>query len=309
MRVVIAFSCGLFILVATTAVKAWNQPGHMTSAEIAYDDLKERNPTVLAKVLQVLRKHPYFETKWQDKLGEVPQDDRDLRLFILAATWPDDIRRKDFQYDRPEWHFVNIIYRPGESEVTIPDGESIIKAFPENRSIAKSTTADQAARAVAVCWMLHLIGDIHQPLHTVKLVTQQFPEPVGDRGGTRFYVRVTTSSSTVSLHQIWDGLIIGSYKFQAVRNKALTLRSKPGLKREDLAEQLAVKSFNEWALGSYIIAVEQVYRKGALQGSTRKDDGAVLPSGYTAKAKEVAERQIVLSGYRMSEAMVDVFGQ
>jgi hypothetical protein len=292
---------------ASPTAQAWNKPGHMTSAAIAYNDLKELNPAVLDKVVQVLRQHPQSDLLWARELSQA--DDRDMYLFMLAARWPDDVRKKYPEYDRPEWHYVNIPYRPGEVVVTIPEGDSIISAFPDNRSTAQSASADEKAPAVALCWMFHLTGDVHQPLHTTKLVTEQFPEPEGDRGGTRFYIRVTPSNKTISLHQLWDGLILGSDKFQTVRNKATELRNRPGFKREDFAEQLAVKPFNDWAAETYTIAVDQAYRKGTLQGSTNKDDGVVLPSDYNDRVKEVAERQIVLSGYRISDAMVEVFGR
>ena len=309
MRVVIALLCGTCIFVATPTSQAWNNAGHMTSAAIAYADLKERNPGVLAKVVQVLRKHPHFESKWHEKLSQIPQDDRDLCLFMLAARWPDDIRKKYPEYDRPAWHSVKIPYRPGKEKLKIPGGDSIIRAFPKNRSIAKSTAADEKALAVAVCWMFHLVSDVHQPLHTIKLVTNQFPEPKGDRGGSGFYVRVTPSGSTISLHRLWDGLVLGSGKFQPVHNEATALRNRLDLSRENFAEQLAVKPFNDWVVASYNMARDEAYRKGTLRGSTNKDDGALLPNDYTDKAKEIAERQIVLSGYRISDAMVDVFGK
>jgi hypothetical protein len=309
MRVVIAFLCVTCILVATPPAQPWNRAGHMTAAAIAYADLKGRNPEVLAKVVQVLRRHPHFESKWQEKLGHVPQGDRDLCLFMLAARWPDDVRKQYPEYDRPAWHSVKIPYHPGKEKVKIPHGDNLIKAFSRNRSIAKSTAVDEKARAVAVCWMFHLVGDVHQPLHTIKLVTKQFPEPKGDRGGSGFYVRDTSSGSSISLHRSWDGLLVGSTKFQVVRNKATSLEDKPGLKRNRLSELLAVKSFKDWALESYAIAVQQAYRKGALRGSPAKDDGVPLPADYVDKAKEIAERRIVLSGYRLSNAMVALFGR
>jgi S1/P1 Nuclease len=309
MRVVIALFCGICILVATPPAQSWNKAGHMTAAAIAYADLKERNPEVLARVVQLLVRQPHFVSKWQDRLAQVPQEDRDLYLFMLAARWPDDVRKKYPQYDRPAWHSVKIPYRPGKEKVKIPDGDSIVTAFPKNRSIAKSTAADDKARSVAVCWIFHLIGDVHQPLHTIKLVTKQFPEPKGDRGGSGFYVRVTPSSPAISLHKLWDGLVLGSDKFQAVRNKATSLRNKPRLKRTSLSELLAVRSFRDWVRRSYTIAVEQAYRKGTLQGSTSREDGVPLPDDYLDKAKETAERQLVLSGYRISDEIVALFGR
>jgi hypothetical protein len=308
MRSVIALFSGICFLLAAQVVQAWSKPGHMVSAAIAYADLKEQHPEVLAKVIEVLKQHPQFESKWAPKLEQVPAEDRDLYLFMLAARWSDDVRKKYPEYDKPAWHYVNIPFRPGGTGSSIPEGETIVRAFSDNRSAVKSA-ADVKDRAVALCWMFHLIGDIHQPLHTVKLVTDQFPEPEGDRGGTRFYIRVTSSGKTMSLHGLWDGLVIGSDKFQAVRNEANELRNRPGFKREDFAEQLAVKLFNDWAVATYNVAIEQAYRRGTLKGSSDKNDGVVLPSDYTDKAKAVAERQIVLSGYRLSDAMVEVFGQ
>jgi hypothetical protein len=202
-----------------SAAHAWNKPGHMTSAAIAYADLKERNPVVLAKVVEVLKQHPQFKSNWAPKLDQVSAPDRDLYLFMVVGRWSDDTRKKYPEYDRPAWHYVNFPFRPGEAPGAIPEVESIISSFPDNRTIAQSASADNTARAVALCWMFHLTGDIHQPLHTAKLVTDQFPEPEGDSGGTGFYIRVKPDKKTISLHQLWDGLILGSDKFKAVSDE------------------------------------------------------------------------------------------
>ena len=79
-------------------------------------------------------------------------------------------------------------------------------------------------------------------------MTDQFPAPEGDKGGNKFFIRVTQTSSGIKLHSFWDGLILGSDKFQSVRNKATELRNRPGFKREDFTEQLAVRPFNDWAI-------------------------------------------------------------
>ena len=286
-------------------VQAWNKPTHMVSAAIAYADLQDRNPAVIAKVIEALKQHPRFD-KWAPKLKQVSASDQDLYLFMLAARWSDDVRG-DIEYDRPVWHYVDIPYRPGDTNLEIPQVESILTAFPENRSTVESSASDAKARAVALCWMLHLIGDVHQPLHTTSLMTDQFPAPDGDEGGNKFFIRVTPNTSGIKLHSFWDGLILDSDGFQSVRNEATELRNRPGFKREDFAEQLTVKPFNEWALGAHAIAVDEVYRKGALQAGTNKDNAVPLPAGYKDKAKETAEKQIVLAGYRISDAMAEVF--
>jgi len=149
MRAVLALFSGICFLVATQASHAWNKAGHMASAAIAYADLKERNPAVLAKVVEALKQHPHFKSEWAPKLEQVSADDRDLYLFMLAAKWPDDVRKRYLEYDRPKWHTVSIPYRPGAVRLKIPRGENILTAFPKNRSIVKSSAADKEARAVA----------------------------------------------------------------------------------------------------------------------------------------------------------------
>lgn len=113
----------------------------------------------------------------------------------------------------------------------------------------------------------------------------------------------------MSLHSFWDNVMMKSKKFRSVRNEATTLRNKPDLSRDKLANELGVKSFNDWAVGTYKVAIAKAYFNGTLQGSNDKKDGVPLPNDYMDKAKEMAERQIVLSGYRISEAMVEVFGK
>ncbi len=308
MKAVVGFFSGICIVAATLTVEAWNKPTHMVSAAIAYADLNDRNLAVMPKVIEALNHHPHFESKWAPKLKQVLPRDRNLYLFMLAARWSDDVRG-DSNYDKPERHYVDIPYRPREAPSQNPPNEGILRALPKNRSTVKSADAGAKARAIALCWVLHLEGDIHQPLHTCTLVTQQFPAPEGDRGGTRFYIRELLGRSTISLHQLWDGLILGSDRFQSVRNAATLLSNRPDVKRAAFTSQLAVNEFNDWALDSYNVAIDKVYVNGNLQGSKDNKNGVVLPADYKGPAKKTAERQIVLAGYRISDTMVELFGK
>jgi hypothetical protein len=98
-----------------------------------------------------------------------------------------------------------------------------------------------------------------------ELFTTQFPAPVGDRGGTRFYIRVKpTNRTTISLHEFWDDLILGSSTFRSVRNKAIELRMRPQHARTQLPE-LAETQFPQWAKAeSFTRAKVEGYRNGTL---------------------------------------------
>jgi hypothetical protein len=67
---------------------AWNIPGHMLSAVITYQVLQQESPQTIEKVKAVLEKHPWYATQWQARLQDGPAADRDLVLFMQAASGP-----------------------------------------------------------------------------------------------------------------------------------------------------------------------------------------------------------------------------
>jgi hypothetical protein len=281
----------------------------MVSGAIAWSDLKQANATALARVVELLKVHPHFPTKWTTEITKpfVPPEERDLYLFMLAARWPDDIRGTQ-RYDRPPWHYINHPFLPAGGPTVPPvdpTAEHIRSAFAMNRAILQSA-APSSERAIALCWLFHLIGDVHQPLHTVTLLTTQFPAPQGDRGGTRFFIRVRPDRSTISLHEFWDDLVLGSTRFQTARNTATELRLRPAHARDQLAE-LAQAQFEQWEQESFALAKEHVYRNGTLQGSTDENNGAVLPADYAQAMKPLGERRVTLAGYRLSDMLRQLF--
>jgi S1/P1 Nuclease len=287
---------------------AWNRAGHMVSGAIAYSELQRIDAGKVQKVVTLLKNHPDYNARWKPILEQAPLSamEKDQYLFALAARWPDDIRGIA-QFDHPTWHYVNIPFTPGTTGTSLnPTEDSILTELPRNIDILKSSAA-VAEKAVAFCWFEHLAGDIHQPLHATKLITAQYPEPEGDRGGTRFYVRVRPNSSTISLHKFWDDLVQSAETFRSVRNKASDLRSRSNLQRSTFP-QLAQTRVENWAKDeSFKLARSVAYRNSTLAGSSDKADGTVLPADYPTTTKPAAERQIVLAGYRMADFMQKLF--
>ncbi len=95
-----------------------------------------------------------------------------------------------------------------------PSGTALEEA---SEALQKPNSTD-AEKAVALCWVFHLVGDVHQPLHAVSVFSALYPE--GDRGGTRFYVRVGPGSATVSLHYLWDNALGQEQGVRAVWNRS-----------------------------------------------------------------------------------------
>jgi len=285
---------------------AWNKATHMAIGAIAYRDLRGSSPQTAAKVVAILKQHPDYQPRWAAKLNDpaLSADERDEYLFMLAGRWADDVRGKTNPYDRPTWHYVNFVYAPDQgiirSDSTLATGETILQAYARNQGIVRSNAPD-SAKAIALCWLFHLAGDVHMPLHATALIDTHFPE--GDQGGNRFKIRVTPDGKTINLHSFWDGMLLGSEDYTAARNLAIAERNT--IPRSRLP-QLCENSVTSWAKESFQLAQDNAYRSHTLQTGTDAE-GAVLPADYVATVKPIAERQVALAGYRLAdELMADV---
>ena len=75
----------MFSFALPLPASAWNIPGHMLSATIAYQVLQQENPRSIEKVKAVLEKHPWYANQWQARLQDVPVTDRDLGLVYAGS--------------------------------------------------------------------------------------------------------------------------------------------------------------------------------------------------------------------------------
>jgi hypothetical protein len=100
---------------------------------------------------------------------------------------------------------------------------NILSAMAENENVVKKES-DEERKAVALASLFHLVGDIHQPLHTAQLFTVDYPQ--GDRGGNEICVRVTQTGQPMELHRFWDGVITSSSNLTRLRNEATALRNR-----------------------------------------------------------------------------------
>jgi hypothetical protein len=295
---------GLVVGLSPRTAHAWNKAGHMVIAAIAYRELQRTdNQAVIDKVVSTLKRHPDFEKRFAPKLADMPPEDRDLYLFMLAARWSDDIRRQSPLDDPPAHYIDHPFVPPGLTgvETAEPASNNLVNKFKKQVDIVKSSD-DDAEEAKALTWLFHLTGDSHMPLHAVSMFTRELKAPDGDRGGNEIFVKVRPDSDTINLHFFWDGLIIGSDRFQATRGSALGLLGRTDLARNTFS-QLSNATIESWIDESFQLAKTVVYKNGEIRGSGNRNNGAVLPDDYPANSKSIAERQVVLSGYRLADLL------
>jgi hypothetical protein len=291
---------------------AWNPPGHMLSGSIAYQVLQRESPSTVGKVKSLLEKHPWYEKHWRPQLNNLPDSDHNEILFMLAPKWADDVRTLDReQHHQGPWHYINWPFKPdGEPEsvgTRPPQPVNILTALAENERIVRSAVEPEK-KAIALTWLFHLVGDVHQPLHTIQIFTKEYP--VGDRGGNEICVRVRADGQPIDLHRFWDRVITSSTNFNQLRNEATALRNRPAFAKGQLTE-LASSDYAAWAKEGYEIATKITYQNGQLRGTPkgqRKEcrdgtDATLLPPGYTGIAKRIADRRIMLAGYRLATVL------
>jgi hypothetical protein len=217
----------IIVLLFASSASAWNSPTHMVIGAIAYRILENESPRTVSVTKTLLEKHPWYADRWRDDVEKLAESQRGEMLFMLAARWADDIRMQAKLQRETKWHYINFPFKPaGEPEdikPLAPHPDNILSALAENQRRVKSqVSADQ--RAIALAWLLHLVGDIHQPLHTVQLFTREYPH--GDRGGNEVCIRLAPGRAALDLHRLWDGLITSTNNVGRLRNIATELLSK-----------------------------------------------------------------------------------
>lgn len=310
---------------------AWNKPGHMVSASLAYRDLKRADPAKAAAWVAILKKHEHFDQYWKPVLDAIEPGRRDEALFMLAARWPDDVRDQPLAraFHRAVWHFADHPLKLAGTPAGVGDGvlhndlrsgetdegfNNLLEALPHNLTIVRDATADDAARAKALCWVLHLTGDMHQPLHMVSRFSEEFPK--GDRGGNDTFIVIPPGTTSLKYHSFWDGLVLRGRDDRLVRGnpaaiargivvasrRAAVLAARRDLERGDFP-QLATSEIKDWAKESVAIAASVAYLDGVLTGGEDDQDPFEVPDGFSALAQDVAEHQVALAGFRISDLL------
>jgi len=308
----------LLVLLVTAPARAWNSTGHMAIAELAWRRLSHTERTAATALL---REHPHYALLLATNMPPGVSDTNEW-VFLRAATWPDLVRpartgsppKPKFitEYHRADWHYTNsafVLARDLGAVNPPASGEGkLLEAIAANEKTLKDKTRSARERAVALCWLLHLVGDLHQPLHCVAWFSPEFPK--GDRGGNGVAIR--PGAAAIVLHAYWDDILgVGEDPLSIEQVTARIAGSAERLKKE-----LQHTTVAEWAQESILDAEASVYLGGKLAhakvpGSGIKDlpDEVVpaLNTGYETNAEIVAARRAALAGHRLGEMLKSCF--
>ena len=303
--------CAVLALVLSGPALAWNDRGHMTVAFIAY---KQLTPTTRDRVNALLKLNPKYND-WSATVDkEAPgalADDKDLMIFMIAATWADGIKRdsthtqdgsqngnrpdgspdpgKNTGYDdllmHKYWHFIDTPCTTDGTtlpEIPTPNAQERIALF---RTVLASTSADPL-KSYDLTWLLHLVGDVHQPLHASTRVSST--DPNGDSGGNL----VKLSCTSCELHAFWDDLLGASNNLKTVVKAARKLPAAEAA--------LAAKSDEkDWIAESFTESQQTVYAAPIAAGN----GPFTLTASYKKNAGKLAKVRVRLAGARLANLL------
>jgi hypothetical protein len=292
----------LYLLIFAGIAPAWDGWGHMTVAAIAYQNL---TPTAKTKIAVLLKKNPNYK-QW---VTGVSKQNQPQIAFLMAATWPDAIKNmKGYTNDGntpsgPDasrnigysdklqhryWHFIDTPFSPDGTaliEPVAPNAQTQIAVF---RTTLGSPSASAALKSYDLVWLLHLVGDVHQPLHATSRFDAQ--EPKGDAGGND--VALCAKPCKDELHAFWDDVLgVGTDPAATAQSASAIPPADPGL--------AAVADETKWVNESFQAAKDSVYIDPIGIGP----GPFILTDDYKANAAKVATVRVALAGTRLANLL------
>ncbi|KKO12558.1 S1/P1 nuclease [Pseudohongiella sp.] len=328
-RLSLAACVRTIVLLTTIALpslsQAWDATGHRLAAYVAYQTLTAPQRDYW---LDVLQQHPRYAPDFADAMPQAiraaSREEQSRWLLGQAAVWPDLARGLPdairSRYNQPDWHWIDGAWVRDDAQTqgnvyldTAPQPD--IQGAPANNSQHASHASnvvtalerahwqlahetDAAQRAIALCWLLHLIGDIHQPLHTGGLVSSQL-FPNGDRGGNAIRTRGS------NLHAVWDQALRGP----ALNNSLMALNA--------LATSVPrTQAFTptQWLHESRSILLQNVYPDSIIENVRLSEntgsrlDSVTLRHHYEADMKQTAAIRLAEAGVRISNTLANISG-
>lgn len=273
--------------------QAWGVTGHAIVADIAEHHL---TPAALDQVHALL--------------GE-----EGLEHLDQVASWPDTIRK-----ERPEarpWHYADI---PLTESSYLPDrdcknGDCAIEAIKRFTALLADRGQPAQKREEALKFLVHFVGDLHQPLHGA--------ENAGDHGGgmvkITYFGDTGTAQNPLDLHWVWDTLIIEHHlnvKEGAATDANLEARRAAAIAANDIDRHFAKGGLSNvgaadpavWAMESHDAAKKSVYPGVVAPGAEAPVSPVILGEAYQKRGWPVVEQRLALGGLRLAALLNKALG-
>lgn len=305
-------AASLCLVITCQPCFGWSEGGHHLIAKMAFDLLPLNQQ---AELRQVLAGHPRFANDFRAPRNIVAETDIQDWKIGRAGYWP-DVARSQPDYDRPTWHYqLGSTLTIGES-VMVPESPGPLPAgaslgtqelhLAQAVELCRKVLRDKSRpedRAVALCWLLHLVADAHQPCHAGSLYyAGVFPE--GDRGANG----IPTVQGR-NLHAMWDNLLGPHFDLADSRRRTAAIQGDGTTWNEarQTASEAAGLDPLQWLKESNDYGRSHVYTVdvlSAVEAAKRSGTDVVapidLPEEYLKSAGELARKRAAFAAWRLA---------
>ena len=313
----LVLACSVLVLVASffsSQALAWDDVGHKTTAYIAWQRMSPGAREAVIKILRAAPEDSHLSAFYMN-YGAEPEAMRKLEYFMLASTWADIVRDRAFEnrqkkYHKSNWHYDDTFWKQVGAKAEIltgfEEGGVAVSKLTEFDKVIRTAAASDKDKAIAIAWIMHLTGDLHQPLHTSARVTAT--EPKGDQGANLFLLtpQGTPRENQQNLHWFWDSIVGRNVPLKGGMCESEYIESiaKSVMKKHpfsSVASSLNLGAYDKWQQESFALNPTEVFTPDLVRFQ--------MPSEkYKKRAFVVAQRRLALAGYRLGETLNRVFG-
>jgi hypothetical protein len=284
------------LLATAPGAQAWSAFGHETIALIAWNQMNASQQAAISKIMAA--NVPIFGSG----PGTAP--------LLEGAIWPDEVRFEadhstpnvplaifgalgiTMSHQSNNLHFVD--YK-GAYPV-LPDGQSAIVAITTAQAVLQNPASTMREQGEALTYLIHCVGDIHQPLHAGNK---------SDDGGNSIEIKgigPTTSKAKTELHAVWDE---GLFATTGVTDPAQYITAYlDGPITQAKATALSDMNPADWATNSHHLALTVAYVD---EHDHTIMSGAHLSPAYVKEALVVANKQLAIAGIRLAALLNEDF--
>lgn len=259
---------GVFLCVLMNVTWAWNALGHRLVAQIAIDQLSKKKLWQLNQLNHAMdRAYPPMS-------------------LVNAAIWPDLLRNYDVTWF-DAYHYIDIPFTKDQSTLPVVSGENGVNAIMKALKSLKSTRTTAYDKGLSLRLLMHVVGDLHQPMHAVTRISYQHPQ--GDMGGNLYYL--ATNPVSKELHGYWDkgaGFLTPDYPVNSVKLQRLAKRIHA---QWPCDVHLIASEPSVWAEESHTIAVINAYSI---------EEGTYPDKRYQHSVERISQQRIALAGCRLA---------
>ncbi|MCQ2143700.1 MAG: S1/P1 nuclease [Bacteroidales bacterium] len=242
----------------TTEARAWGQKGHDVTCSIAERHLTKKAARKISEVL-------------------------DGKSIVYWATWLDNASHTpEYSYTQT-WHYKDIDPDETYETAVLCESGDCVTAINAQVEALRSGTLNKEAEALALKMLVHLVGDLHCPMHTGRK---------NDQGGNKWQVQFFNRGT--NLHSVWDSdLVEASHKWTFTEWTDQIDRVD-----KKTAKALAEGTPDDWCKETHEIA-EQIYGKTPV--------GSKISYNYIAESAPVIEDQLLRAGLRLASLLNEIY--